>query len=256
MDCPTFVFISIDPDGYPIPSDADVHLDIHDKHYSKTFLRDTVTAVHLIENGYYAEIGKQEFINIEGLAGFVGLDRDGEEWTIPEGKDGVPYFRFKTFAEATEEQTHVKAYFTKEYSRISVQFVIEGMEFPYNLTVKGNTCGVDLSTGDPLQGAFSYEVPEGRRPGAYSFIVPRQKDNSLRLELHKKHDDTKVGMAEENPAERIDDIYLWELLKNIQGFSWDMENLIDIDIEINYVYSTVTISVDEWDSVETYEYNM
>ena len=258
MDCPTFVFISIDPEGYPLPQDLDVHLDIHDKLYSTTLLRDTVTAVHLTENGYYAEIGKQEFINVEGIAGFNGLMRNGEEWIIPDGEDGAPYYRFKTSATATDEQTHVKARFTKEFSRINIQFVIEGMEFPYNLIAKGNTYGLDLSTGDPLKGTYTYDVPEGRRPGSYSFIVPRQKDNSLRLELHRKDDygSTKVGPTNDDPAERIDDIYMWDLLKKIDGFSWDMENLIDIDIEINYVYSTVTIAVDDWDSVETYEFNM
>ena len=256
MDCPTFVFISIDPEGAPLPPEYDVHLDIHDKLYKETFLRDTVTAVKLTDTGYYAEIGKQEFINIEGLAGFNTLSRDGENWTIPFGENGVPYYWFKTSTEATEEQTHVKARFTKEYSRINVQFVIEGMVFPYDLVVKGNTCGMDISTGAPLAGPFEYAAPEGSRPGSFSFIAPRQKDNLLRMELHRKADITKAGPTVEDPAERIDDIYLWSILKNIAGFSWDMENLIDIDIEINYVYSTVTIAIADWDSVETYEYNM
>lgn len=264
--CPTFVFIDTDITGAAVPEEADVHVDIHDKAYHNTYVKDTVTAFRLKDAGYYAEVPKQEYLNVEGLAGFNGLVRDGDRWTIPEGSNGAPYYWFKSMVPGAGEQTYVHARFTKEYSKFNIQFIFDVVEFPYAVTVSANTNGIDISTGEPTQGRFIYEAREGARTGQYSFIVPRQRDNTLRIKLHRRSENTPLPApgvmpmtdvsGGEDPAQMIGDLYLWEYLRQIEGFSWEMENLVDVNIEINYVLLTVSVAVEEWDSVETFAFRM
>ena len=71
------------------------------------------------------------------------------------------------------------------------------------------------------------------------------------------HQDLIVVFSYQLPFSNIFNIlFVLGIAASISPVAFTMENLIDIDIEINYVYSTVTIAVDDWDSVETYEFNM
>ena len=136
---------------------------------------------------------------------------------------------------------------TKEFSRVLVRFKSEDGVFPYSVIVSGNTCGIDLVTGRPLEGDFRF-VPIESTPGVFLFTVPRQADYSLSLELWAGAD-SKVGKEG-----HVDDLILWNALQNIDGFSWSMENLPDLTVEIDYVKASVTVLVNDWDLSSTINY--
>ena len=44
----------------------------------------------------------------------------------------------------------------------------------------------------------------------------------------------------------MDSLVLWDLLKQVDGFSWSLKNLPDMSVEIDYVRSEVTLSICDW----------
>ena len=64
-------------------------------------------------------------------------------------------------------------------------------------------------------------------------------DNSLTLELWALE-------ADEENEDPQDTILLWNLLKQVEGFSWELKNLPDITVEIDYIRSEVTLSITDW----------
>jgi len=99
--------------------------------------------------------------------------------------------------------------------------------------------GIDATTGIPVKGAFRYE-PEEEASGIYRFIVPRQADHSLTMELY--------GIPELGQDEGLADSYnLWNIFREQKDFSWEAKNLADVSLEFDYTEAKFRISVAEWE---------
>ena len=196
---------------------------------------------------YYLTIRKRPEVVSVGVAGVRMSSLNGTRLELPVGNQGDPIYRFSKREPLNDEIVHVPLKMTKEFSRVLVRFKSEDGEFPYSVVVSGNTGGIDLVTGRPIIGDFRF-VPIESTPGVFLFTVPRQADYSLALELWAGPG-SKVGKEG-----HVDDLILWNALQNIQGFSWAMESLPDLTVEIDYVKASVTVLVNDWDLSSTINY--
>lgn len=214
-------------------------------------VRDTTTVGAMAGKTYSLQVRRSDVVSIYGAACFGNSRISGDgEWVVDSGQDGDPLYRFANKVSGMEESAVVPVEMTKEHSTIHVKFTEFDLQrnhgrFPYRVSVKANTCGLDLYTGLPVPGPFRY-FPEEGLAGEYVFTVPRQADHSLCIELQ--------DLALDKEAPPVDSIVLWNILKQLDGFSWDLPNLPDLHVEIDYVRSLVSVYISDWQTATYIHY--
>lgn len=244
-ECPAFIFFNR-PDDCPVGNKETVELMVMDANTLEELASDK-PLLKEIGDDYFLTIEKRPEIATVGVAGKRMSNMNGTKLELPEGCQGDPIYLFSKKEPLVEESALVTLNMTKEFSRVLVRFKSEDGEFPYQVVVTANTCGIDLLSGRPVEGAFRF-VPIESTPGVFLFTVPRQADYSLSLELWS-NSESKSGKAG-----HVDDLLLWTALQNIDGFSWAMESLPDLTVEIDYVNASVTVLVNDWDISSTFNY--
>ena len=209
---------------------------------------DTTTVGAISDRSYSLQVRRSDVISIYGMACF-GNSRivKGSDWVVDSQQDGDRLFRFSARAEGMEESAVIPVEMTKEHSVIRVKFVHFDREkaqgrFPFRVVVSSQTCGIDLHSGLPVTGPYRYAPPE-KEVGEFEFTVPRQADRSLTLELWDADTD-----------EPADSLVLWGLLKQVEGFSWEMKNLPDFSLEVDYASSEISLSVSDWQNETAINY--
>lgn len=131
--------------------------------------------------------------------------------------------------------------FHKQFATLYLQILnpLE-VDYPYTLTIRGNVCGMDLSSFRPVDGKFSY-TPVLNEEFLGTCRLPRQKDNSLAIEMARADDGSPV-----------DTIPLGELIA-ATGYDWKAVDLNDIVIKIDFAKADISVTVNEWHSDYTYE---
>ena len=247
-DCPAFVYFGRTADC-PVENRESVSLMVLDAETLEELASDKPLLKELDAGDYYLPIQKRPEIVSVGVAGVRMSSLRGTSLLLPSGNQGDPIYHFSKREPLTDETVFVPLKMTKEFSRVLVRFKSEDGVFPYSVIVSGNTCGLDLVTGRPIEGEFRF-VPIESTPGVFLFTVPRQADYSLSLELWAGSD-SKVGKDG-----HVDDLILWNALQNIDGFSWAMENLPDLTVEIDYVNASLTVLVNDWNISSTINYTI
>ncbi len=240
--CPATLFFEfLDKQGLQ-PTDL-MYLEAFPVLGEESRVRDTTTVGAMAGKTYSLQVRRSDVVSIYGAACFGKSHWSGESgWVVDSGQDGDPLYRFAAKVSGMEESVVVPVEMTKEHSTIHVKFIEFDQErnhgrFPYKVCVKANTCGLDLYSGLPIPGPF-YFSPEEGLAGEYVFTVPRQADHSLCIELR--------DLSLDSEAPPTDSILLWNLLKQIEGFSWDLPNLPDVHVEIDYVRSLVSVFISDW----------
>lgn len=247
--CPSFLFFHVEDTG-GLPMDDEVVVEVRETVGMNVLASDKVSFETMDSRSYFMEVVKSREILATGLSGVDKASRNGTQWTVGEGMEWDRIYRFSEKAPAEGEETHISEWMKKEHSVVTVRFNSADGEFPYYVVAKGRTCGLDMVSGKPVPGGFSF-TPEEKENGVFSFTVPRQSDRSLALELWAKPGNT--SLLEEG---RLDTIVLWDALSKIPGFSWDLENLMDISVDIDYVRSQVTVTVNDWMLGATIDYRI
>ena len=207
------------------------------------------TSVASIEDGlFFFTVRGTAAVKGYGLIGEDGSVKDGSVWTVPIGKDYVPLFRFGYVAAVKEESFTVPAEFTKEHANVTVQYLgadtfeHAGGRFPFYITVRGNTCGIDGLTGLPVRGPFQV-TPEEEGIGRFRFTLPRQADHDLVLEMYARE-----GLYEYSDFQTSYNLY--QILLEKGGITWTEKNLPDLYIEIDFEETTVNVGVFPWGEQE------
>ena len=201
----------------------------------------STTLPDLADGSFRLQVPKLPEVEVYGGLGLRSGHEQGSAWVVDAGQDGDPLFRFWSQLPTLDETALVPVEFTKEYCRITVWIVPDeesGKDCPVRLTARAHTCGIDLESGNPIEGIYRFS-PEERAPGLFTFTVPRQADESLTLELTPKPGETQL-------PPQMGEIVLWPYLCRSDGFSWQLRNLPDADIELDIWRSEVRIAITDW----------
>lgn len=243
-ECPSYVFFDVTNAKAFEPYDR-VYTTIY-RHPSGDLMSSaTPTLSEIQEKVFFFEVRKAEAVKGYGV---LGADKcvmqKGSEWVIPIGNQYDSLFRFSYIAAVQPESFIVPVEMVKEYARVTVQFVGvdtftgAGGRFPFDVTVVGGTCGVDAMTGVPVRGPFEYR-PEETSIGRFEFLLPRQADHDLVLELYGRE-----GIFERTGHVSTFDLY--SLLEDIGKMNWQDRNLPDVYIEIDYQETVVNVEISPW----------
>lgn len=252
-DCPSFLYFNaLNADLFE--EYEYVYATAYDFHTLEKLASGTGTVKEIQEHRFYLSVTKSDAVSGYGVLGYEGASqRSQTEWVVNPPGNFVPLFRFDYKIPALEESIVVPVEMIKDHSRISVKFKHFDMfsstqkgVFPFYVVIKSNTCGINALTGEPVLGEYDYTPKEGTA-GMFQFIVPRQADRSLTMEIWAKE-----GMYIEDGL--IDSFNLWDLFKEYGGMSWDAKNLADIDMEIDFRETQVKVTVAEWNSARSINY--
>ena len=249
VDCPRFLFFKVVNDE-SFEERERVYATVFNYPEGYFIDKDTTNLKDINDLNFYFTLRGEYAVQGYGLLGFYKqvVDDDEVSWRIPFGRDSDPLFRF-SYQQPTEEESFVvPVEFVKDYCKVNVQFVgIETYEstqgqFPFQLVITSNTCGINALTGIPLKGPFQY-VPEEETIGHFSFNLPRQGDYTLRMEIYGK-----PGVYDWTGLIETFDFY--KMLREQGGITWNEKNLPDLNIIIDYQELSVRVEVIAWDQLE------
>jgi hypothetical protein len=244
MDCPSLLRFDIE-NANAFDGVNPVLVEAYSQAEETLLTADTTIVNNIQDQSFSLKVKKSDAVMGYGVMGFEGARREGHfRWVVDQGADFVPLYRFAYEKVSTwEESVLVPVEFVKDFTRVTVRFTDydrlgnAGDRFPFRLCVTANTAGIDVSTGIPVKGDFRYE-PLEEDAGTFRFIVPRQADHSLTLDLN--------GISETGQESSFN---LWTLLQAQTDFSWEAKNLADVYIEFDYTKALFNISVAGWDQV-------
>lgn len=240
--CPAYLFFEF-TDRQSLGDPESIHVEAVEMDDGAVLNAGTTTVGEMADGTFYLPIHK---CNTAGVFGMAGYDRSRTEgasrWVIPKGEDGDRLYHFQSRLEATAETAVVPVEMTKEHCRITVRFKRPEADttgvFPYSVVATSNTCGTDIRDGSPVPGDYRF-APEETQEGVFRFTVPRQGDHSLALEIWSKPDSG-------NQTEHVDDLVLWDYLERIEDFDWNLKNLPDLTVEIDWFQSEITLFINDW----------
>ncbi|MBR5018476.1 MAG: hypothetical protein IKX53_02435 [Bacteroidales bacterium] len=106
---------------------------------------------------------------------------------------------------------------------------------PYNLVIRGTTCGFDAADFSAIDGTYLYTVQEKDGTGRISVRVPRQKRSDLVLEFWDKEDHLKRFSSPVG-------LYLFAA-----GYDPDAPDLPDYEIRIDFRQALLYLRVSDWE---------
>lgn len=167
-------------------------------------------------------------------AGDVAVGQDG--LIVDSGDEFPEIYMHHSSVNAVEYSLKERIILNKEYCNITLCLSTNG-EFPYRLEMKGNVNGY-CADGTLSRGDFSYQMKLDDK-GECEVSVPRQYDNSLRLEVC---DDTGVLRV----------FALGEYI-SASGYDWSAQNLRDLTVSLDYSLTNVSFVVEGWDNEYYYK---
>lgn len=195
------------------------------------FLRDTLE-VEDFQNGYVAQVPRGE-IGVGVYCGASGSVDDAGRLEINYGEECPHVYMHSSFIVADGETTVEEVRMRKNHCIMTIRVQAE-KDFPFRLEAKGMIDGYE-SGGKPSVGAFMYAMYVDEQ-GCCQFVLPRQTDNSLVLEVHGEKDILRTFALGEYVA--------------ASGYDWLDDDLKDITISLDYALTQVAVSVEDW----THEY--
>lgn len=193
-----------------------------------------------IETGSKLEINvPRGFVNVAAFAGNEFSHENNGTLVIPFGKEADCIYANAYNINTDAETAYTRISLNKQFTRIALEFVnlpenLRGSDI--RLAVSGKTNGLALNDLSPSTGEFSCAATPDNR-GIFSFKVPRQKENDLYCQIE----------SEGNTSEPI---ALGKILESID-FDWTKKNLDDISLKLELPSSIISVSITDWDNVNT-----
>lgn len=168
-------------------------------------------------------------------SGDDGTFEPGKGIVIPFGSNCPPVFLWSRPVKAEGETVSRSAVLLKSHCRVRMRLVPAGGAVSF--VIHGGIAGFDLD-GNPLEGPFEC-VPHRTDDGFLEFILPRQKDNSLLMDV------SSGGVLLRTFA-------LGEILARA-GYSWKDKDLKDISMEVSCSANVLISDFSIWENVQNRE---
>lgn len=186
------------------------------------------------------EVPRGEQVYVDVFCGVKGMERNGSVLTIPMGFccDSIYAGHGSVFISGEEGETSLPL--NKDFAVISMKVKgdIPSEDYPFTFRIIGEVDGYVLPGGAPHAGRFDYR-PVEVEDNIYNVTVPRQKDDSLVLEVYHKDDGSLLTRQP-----------LGEIIRK-KGYDWTVPDLPDIGIGIDMSEAGFLVEVEAWKLSET-----
>lgn len=193
---------------------------------------------------------KKGDIDVYGLVGLSAMNISHNRLIIPLGKQCDPIWAFYDEVSAWGERAPVYGKINKQHAKVRIALNMPSVNGLLAVKVIGNTCGMNMQTMEAIRGEFAC-LAENWESSLHIFRVPRQVDNSLLLEIWQVpvSNSFDINMT---GGRKLSSLEIGKFISDRLKYKWNEESLRDIDINIDYVKSTITISVQGWIREEMY----
>lgn len=193
---------------------------------------------------------RRGYIDVYGIVGMSAMNINQKRLTIPLGKQCDPIWAFYDDVAAWGERALVYGKINKQHAKVRINLNMPSVSGFLAVKVIGNTCGMDMQTMEAIRGEFVC-LAENWESGLHVFRVPRQVDNSLLLEIWQvpASNSFDINMT---GGRKLSFLEIGMIISDRLGYNWNEESLRDIDINIDYVKSMITIKVQGWIKEEMY----
>lgn len=131
------------------------------------------------------------------------------------------------------EQDYVA--FSKQHVVITIKAKTAfGGYYPADMRIRANSSGMNIFNFEPLIGPFT-AFAERKRDGTLVFVVPRQGDNSMALDIMRPDGTIEVSFQ------------LGRMIES-SGYDWTKKDLDDITVTIDYASMNLSVSIENWDN--------
>lgn len=186
---------------------------------------------------YLALLPREDMVLLTVLSCMDGFTEDMDAMIIPYGMDCPPVYMFADIIDTDCEYVRKSVVLRKNFCRLKVH-VENGDVFPFRLVVRGEVDGY-MTDGKPSEGDFRCSASE-IEDGVFTVVLPRQTDSSLELDVDDGTDVLKT-------------FALGEILA-ASGYDWTAPDLPDVTLGIDYARTALTVSVQGWDKVYTFDF--
>ena len=170
---------------------------------------------------------------ISAFRGYEELVLSNDVLLIPEGNQMSCLYASASVVDTDRETAEYEVSFKKNHVKVNLSFSDSDTGLsPYDIQVRSNVAGIDMKTLSPVMGNFvcTPEIKDGK---GYEFVVPRQIDESLSIDLMRGN-------------EKYDTIALGSIIAST-GYDWAADDLADIDLVIDLPKGEISITVSGWD---------
>lgn len=196
--------------------------------------RDTLVIEEHIEDGFEVFVPKG-CISLSSLTGLKGTRFRDRAILAPAGTMYDRIFAYSNNLECVWDTEHDSVVFTKQHSVITLMTKepITGY-YPFDMRLRGNSCGMDIYTMEPVSGVFDAYASRNR-DGTLTVVVPRQFDSSLVLDII-------------SPSGFVDMSFQLGRMIEASGFDWSKSSLDDIEVRVDYASMSITVKVISWEN--------
>ena len=239
--CPRYVFIDV-TNGDLVGDDSEVGVLCRTVETKAPYVTYYTSVGKMESREFYLTVEDENSVDVFGIVNYQGCEYDGfSNWFVVNDTAFPELYRFSGHCELSAGTNVVPVELCKEFSRVCVSLNgpwSDGSDVcPFELTVMGNSCGIDAKSGVPMYGGYRFQ-PEETGSGVFRFTVPRQLDDSLLLRLRLKGSVSYKGTYK-------DEIYMSTYLKVLGNVTWDEKNVPDIDFAVDcrdWTYSVIVYS--------------
>lgn len=238
-ECPCYLQL-VPNEGRKMAESGGFLVHVYNDEHSVEVL-DSIPWKSFAKNNYETPIarGRKTVCCISGVSAQIA---EGELLLIEHGHQADSIFACSEMLDAIRETVSSRVVSNKQYTNVFMKYKGSGDSgFPYCFVLRGNVCGINMRTLQPVPGAFEYRTGVPDKLDIIRFRLPRQMDASLMLDIYDK-DDGKL----------IDSYAVGESIVD-SGFDWTAADLDDIYIGIDKYPNTITVTVLDWEYAGAYE---
>lgn len=194
---------------------------------------------------------KKGFPDVCGVGGLEFMDLHGiYDLVIPYGYQCDPIYAFHDDVVAQGERALVFGEVNKQHANVFLDVNIISDE-EVVVKVVGNTNGLDIRTMEPLEGYFGY-VSTRNEEGIHVFRLPRQRDSNLDIEIWNVPEGYRPSDHSMTGCTKLTSLNIGSLIVDKLKYDWKADSLSDIYIDVDFIKSTVTFRIKEWNIVEIF----
>lgn len=206
---------------------------IRTAHEGRNVSVDTLVIEEHIPDGYDIIVPKG-MNPISSVSGYLNCRYDGSSLVVQRGTCFDRIFAYANLLDCRWDTYHDNITFSKQHAEIVIRpkTPVAGY-YPYDMRIRGNTCGMDIYSLAPVVGPFDAYASRDR-DGSLSTVVPRQADASLVLDIMRPDGTIEVSFQIGRMIEA-------------SGYDWTKTDLDDIVVTIDYASMDMSVKIVSWD---------
>lgn len=236
-DCPCYVFFDVTQQHYASAQDS-----LSYRLYNGSALEvEGGCTIAAADNRTHEDIKVEKGSKLAVcLTGFRENSLFSDRYIVPQGCLCDSLFATRQEVQATGIDAVVTLRDNKQFATMTVDFTMGDEDvYPYYAILICDSCGQYLYDNSPVEGSYyMYGQKTNAAGNEFRFILPRQKmtDGSVLIELRSIEDDELlcgIELSEEIVA---------------KGYNWRQDSLDDIHVTIDYIVSSIKVTVIEWEN--------